>query len=289
MSVRITLLITYPIKSCAGIKLESSIIDASGLQWDRQWVVVDERGNTLTQRTVPTMVLIQPTIDGDYLVLSAPGQKNISIALKAKVTPAVAVAVQIWQDATYGADEGEEVAAWLSQFLGQPCRLLRVHAQARRTLSKAWVRQWEMQADESIDLLVNTHFGFADGFPFLICNESSLQELNAAIQADGDMPVDMHRFRPNIVINGMTAYEEDYALRLYGGGHYFAKLKHCTRCPMPNVDPSTAVVGTQPSIALAKTRHTTEGICFGINAALYRASEYSTVQVGQALTVDLCF
>lgn len=287
MSVFISHLISYPIKSCAGIGVEESAISAAGLQWDRQWVVVDAIGNMLTQRTVPTMVLIQPHIDKDYMVLSAPNQKNIAINLHTQATSAVAV--QIWQDATYGSDEGDEVAAWFSQFLEQPCRLLRVHNQARRTLSKAWIRQWQKASSNAVDLLLETHFGFADGFPFLICNEDSLTELNETIVAEGDKAIEMSRFRPNIVVQGLEAYEEDYALGFYGGGHYFAKLKNCTRCPMPNVDPTNAEVGAQPALALVKTRRTAEGIIFGVNAALYQPSEQPTIQVGLKLEVDLSF
>ena len=84
----------------------------------------------------------------------------------------------------------------------------------------------------------------------------------------------------------LDAYEEDYVQSLQGGGHYFARLKNCTRCPLPNVNPETAEVGDQPSKALASSRRSEAGILFGINMALYHASESPFIEVGQTLEVE---
>ena len=144
MDVTITQLITYPVKSCAGIQLERSVIDYRGLQWDRQWVVVDELGQMLTQRTLPQMVLVQPSLSDQGLHLNAPHMPELILSLAMPHTPATRV--QIWGDLTWGADQGESAADWWSQYLQQPCRLLRVHTQAQRGLNQTWVRKW-LQAD----------------------------------------------------------------------------------------------------------------------------------------------
>lgn len=290
MLVKIEQLVTYPVKSCAGITVNRSEINASGLKWDRQWVVVDSNGIKLTQRSLPNMVLIQPTLTATHLCLDAPGMPRTQISLNTAVS--AAVSVQIWDDRTFGNDQGDGAASWLSHFLGISCRLLRVHPNAQRGLHSHWIRQWlKTQNNPQLNTqqLSTTHFGFADGFPFLICNQSSLDELNAEIQQQGTETVSMNRFRPNIVISGLEAYDEDYVISLEGNGHYFAKLKNCTRCPMPNVDPITANVGTQPGLALVKTRRTNEGILFGINAALYQADERGWIEVGQVLQVEMGF
>ena len=283
MDLTITQLVTYPVKSCAGIQLERSAIDYRGLQWDRQWVVVDELGQMLTQRTLPQMVLVQPSLSDHWLHLNAPQMPELAVRLAAP--PTAATRVQIWDDVTWGADQGESAADWWSQYLQQPCRLLRVHTQAQRGLNQTWVRKW-LQVDTvpaQTAGLAQTTFGFADGFPFLICNEASLIELNARITEQGDTPIGMDRFRPNIVVQGLEAYEEDYLLSLGNTSLQFAKLKTGPRCPMPNIAPATAHVGLQPALALRDSRHTIDGITFGVNAALYDAQPNATVEVGQGL------
>lgn len=291
MQLEITQLYTYPIKSCAGIPLSRSEISSRGLKWDREWVVVDEVGRKLTQRTLAKMVLIQPTITENCLVLNAPEMPESKVSLE-RTESAPPVGVKIWDDHTLGQDEGDDVALWLSQYLGISCRLLRVHPQAKRGVGFAWVNQWlnldTVPRDEATELSA-AHFGFADGFPFLICHEESLAELNQTIQASGDSAVEMLRFRPNIVVKGIAPFEEDYIVCLEGGSHHFAKLKNCTRCPMPNVDPATAQVGEQPALALASTRRTMEGIIVGVNAALYKPSQSSWIEVGQSLQAELSF
>lgn len=289
MDVTITQLITYPVKSCAGIQLERSAIDYRGLQWDRQWVVVDELGQMLTQRTLPQMVLVQPSLSDQYLHLNAPHMPELRLSLARPHIPATRV--QVWDDVTWGADQGESAADWWSQYLQQPCRLLRVHTQAQRGLNQTWVRKW-LQADAvpaQTAGLAQTTFGFADGFPFLICNEASLTELNALITEQGDVPVSMDRFRPNIVIQGLEAYDEDHLLSVGNTSLQFAKLKNCTRCPMPNVDPSNGVMGLQPALALRDSRRTIEGVTFGVNAALYKAAPDAVLAVGQALQAEFTF
>lgn len=290
MQVEVTQLCIYPIKSCAGIPLQHSEIDHRGLKWDREWVIVDEQGQMLTQRTAPIMTLIQPTITEHSLLLQAPTMPELAVSLD--LDESVAMRLRIWDDLTLGADQGEAAAAWLSQFLQQPCRLLRVHTKAQRGLSQTWVRKW-LQADlapaEAPDL-AQTHFGFADGFPFLICNQASLDELNALIVQQGaDEPIEIERFRPNIVIQGLEAYEEDHLLSLVGAGLQFAKLKNCTRCPLPNVNPVTAAIGLQPGLALRDSRRTLEGVTFGVNAALFGLEAPATLTVGQQLEAEFNF
>lgn len=289
MQVQITQLFTYPVKSCAGIELQHSELDYSGLKWDRQWVVVDEQGKMLTQRTVPVMTLVQPRLTEQTLYLNAPDMPELPVSLDQE--PEAAIRVQIWGDQTWGADQGEAAAIWLSQFLQQPCRLLRVHPKAQRGLSQTWVRKW-LQSDQVPTEAVGldkTYFGFADGFPFLICNEASLAALNQLILQQGNEPISINRFRPNIVISGLEAYKEDHLLSLVGDGLGFAKLKDCTRCPLPNVNPETAEIGLQPALALRDSRRTLQGVTFGVNAALYQLSSERQIAVGQHLTVAFNF
>ncbi|MCQ9615589.1 MOSC N-terminal beta barrel domain-containing protein [Paenalcaligenes niemegkensis] len=290
MNVEITDLYVYPIKSCAGLSLQSSPISSRGLKWDREWVIVNSSGQMVTQRTLPRLALVAPTVSETHLHLVAPGMAPFMLSLDAAVSPTIAVTV--WSAQTLGYDEGDAVAAWLSTYLsvdGESYRLLRTHPQAKRRIGERWLEAWQKQSQYESELLNQTAFAFADGFPFLICNRASLDELNAEIQKQGDAPIAMERFRPNIVLSGLDAYEEDYLLTLQGGGNAFAKLKDCTRCLLPNVEPLTAEVGHQPWNALSDTRQFEAGVLFGVNAGLSDVSPEGVIRVGQRLDVAFNF
>lgn len=285
MSVCVTALYSYPIKSCAAVQWTRCTISPAGLAWDRQWVIVAADGQKMTQRTVPRMALLQPDIQAQHMYVRAPGMPDLRVTLARPESPPI-VDVQIWDDWTRCQDEGTDAAEWLSAFLGISCRLLRVHPSAHRPVSATWLRKWADRSGHSPQFLQRGQFGFADGFPFLICNQRSLDELNNLIRLQNGSEIAMARFRPNIVVQGLESYEEDYVQSLQGGGHYFASLKQCTRCSMPNVDPKTAHVGDQPGRALLHSRRSASGVLFGINMALYQASECPVIEVGQTLNVD---
>lgn len=283
MKVEITDLYIYPIKSCAGLRLEHSQLSERGLKWDREWIIVDDAGRMATQRTLPQLALITPHISDTHLHLSAPGMVPFMISLD--VALSTAVPVKVWRDQTLGYDEGDAVASWLSHYLnitGVSFRLLRTHPESRRHIDIAWLNAWQRETQIQSDTLRNSTFAFADGFPLLICNKASLDALNERIQEQGDAPITMQRFRPNIVISGIEAYAEDELISINGGGHSFAKLKNCTRCKLPNVDPITALVGNQPWDTLIVHRRFPSGICFGVNAGLSVLGDSGDIRVGQS-------
>lgn len=284
MNITISDLYIYPIKSCAGVRLERSQISARGLQWDREWIIVDQAGRMATQRRLPQLALITPRISETHLHLTAPGMVPFMISLDAAFS--APIAIQVWQDQVLGSDEGDAVASWLSQYLnseGASYRLLRIHPEAQRHIDIAWLNPWQRKTQRQSATLRDTEFAFADGFPFLICNKASLDALNVAIQEQGDAAIRMERFRPNIVISGIEAYAEDNLLSLEGEDYDFAKLKNCTRCKLPNVDPLTAEVGHQPWDALMMHRRFPSGVWFGINAGLSRLGDNNEIYVGQGL------
>ncbi|HLS42515.1 MAG TPA: MOSC N-terminal beta barrel domain-containing protein [Paenalcaligenes sp.] len=283
MVVEVTDLFVYPVKSCAGIRLQQSPISESGLKWDREWLIVDSTGRMVTQRTVPQLALIQAVPSDTHLRLSAPGMAPFSFSLDAAVTSAIPVTV--WRDQTLGCDEGDAVANWLSQYLntGERFRLVRNHPEAQRHIGRDWLSAWRRQTGGENELISSSVFAFADSFPFLICNTASLQALNQTIVEQGDEAVMMERFRPNIVVSGLSAYQEDELRSLQADSFQFEKLKICTRCKLPNVDPFTAEVGEQPWNALIATRRFPPGLLFGVNAGLSTVSPNSEIRVGQSL------
>ena len=288
MPISILSLHTYPVKSCAGIDHTSVAISESGLFLDRQWVVVDGNGIFLTQRQHARMALIQPRISSSCdLTLSAPGMPDMQVPWLTDSANPAPIPVRIWKADTLGQDEGNTVANWLSDFLGLPCRLLRVHPNAERHASLEHVEHWRAKySDSSPDFPVHHRFGFADGFPFLIANQSSLDDLNQRLQAKGLDAVPMNRFRPNIVLQGLDAFEEDYLSCIKTGALTLATVKRCARCPIPNIDQFTAVSAPEPGLTLAGYRQFPEGILFGVNAVVAGAKAGTTLRAGAQVDAE---
>jgi uncharacterized protein YcbX len=288
MPFAIASLHSYPVKSCAGLTHQQATITPGGLENDRHWVIVDQYGIFMTQRTYPRMALVRPRVEDGILTLSAPGMPDITVP---RPTPdaARAVPVRIWAADTLGADEGDTVAQWLSDFLGTPCRLLREHPDARRIASPDHVDTWIDKHGEWEQGFSHEHrFGFADGFPFLVTSQSSLDELNRQLLDKSAAPITMNRFRPNIVVDGLDAYDEDHLIGMRIGGLAFAFVKACARCPIPNIDPATAAVGIEPGPTLKAHRMFPQGMLFGVNAVMTGA-EHATVRVGDDVEPEFSF
>ena len=290
MRLAIHSLYSYPVKSCAGITHERVRVTGSGLDFDRHWVIVDARGVFMTQRQHPRMVLIRPEPIADGLWLRAPGQADCFVPPPRAQAEAVTVA--IWGTPTLGADQGDEAAAWLSAFIGAPCRLLRLHPRAHRLASLPHVTRWiQTHPDWPHSFLpVDRHaFAFADGFPFLVANLHSLEELNGQLADQGIAPVDMIRFRPNIVLQGLEPYDEDHLAGFRAGDAGFAFVKACARCPIPNVDPLTGATAAEPGRTLARHRQFEQGVLFGMNAVAALPEGGTWLQAGDIIEPEYDF
>lgn len=290
MTVTIHSLYTYPVKSCAGVPHRTIAVAEAGLAYDRHWVIVDAQGVFMTQRQYPRMVLIRPEPAVDGLWLRAPGQASCFVPLPPKGAPAVPV--KIFRADTLGADQGGEAARWLSAFLGIPCRLLHVHARAQRPASPEHVARWlDRHTDwpQPFSAPGQHQFAFADGFPFLVTNLRSLDALNEQLHAGGHPPVDMIRFRPNIVLDGLEAYEEDYLAGFRAARMAFAFVKACARCPIPNVDPATGQTAEEPGRTLARHRQFEQGVLFGLNAIVSVAQSQERLSVGDTFEPEYDF
>ncbi len=276
----ITQLFIYPVKSCAGIEVSQSVLDYTGLQRDREWMIVDQYGMFLTQRQIPHMVWITPELNAEGLILRAPGQADITIALD-KRGPSRPVTV--WRDTLPADDMGDAAAKWLDQFLavpGKQFRLVRFSVQASRISSTLWT--------DGID----APNMFSDGFAALVITQSALDVLNKRMTEAGQLPVSMHRFRPNIVIEGLDAHDEDdlknMRIHTAAGLIELSMVKPCTRCPIPNIDPFTAQSSPEVSEMLRSYRSLSRmdgAICFGMNAIVTGGAGL-TLHTGQPFEAD---
>lgn len=219
----------YPIKSCAGIALDEARLFAHGLEYDRHWMLVDTNGRFVTQRTMPRMALIETELAGGELVVRAPGQTPFHTPLDASaLSEAARIEVTVWRSTLTALDTGAEAAQWFSAFLGAPLRLVRFDPSAQRIANR------ERTGDTIAPLR------FADGYPLLVIGQASLDDLNARLAKKGVDAIPMNRFRPNLVLRGIEAYEEDYidTLRIATEASEIGLriVKPCTRCPIPTID-----------------------------------------------------
>jgi len=229
---RIAALYTYPIKSCAGITSDTLRFDDLGPLDDRRWMLVDDAGEFLTQREVPALALVRPSRLDDGLRVLAPGMP----ALTVPGTGGERRATYCWDDRCAGFDEGVEARVWFSEYLGRPARLLRFDAGAPRTAS----RNWAGDAAGHAGALTR----FTDGFPLLVVSRASLLALNLRLAQQGLADAGIVQFRPNVVLDGLDAFEEDLldtftTVPARGPAVTLRLVKPCTRCTIPEVDLGT--------------------------------------------------
>jgi hypothetical protein len=275
MNARLRALRLYPVKSCGGIELAEAVLRETGLEFegigDREWVVVDPDGRFLSQRTHPRMALIQARISGGLLRLTAPDMPLIEIR---PVVRGEASRVSVWNDQVEALDQGPVAGDWLGEFLQTNCRLMRFHPQARRL------------SDPGRTNGVVAPYRFADAFALLIVSLASLADLNRRLTDRSAQAVGIERFRPNLVLEGIGPYEEDYVREVRIGPARIRPTKRCARCSVPGVDPATGRFTNQVPDFLAGYRGTPEGVMFGINA-IATAGIGARLAAGQDVEVEL--
>jgi uncharacterized protein len=278
MTASIDQLFLYPIKGCRGIAVERATLTATGLEvdgiGDREWVVVDGQGEFLSQRELPKMTLIETRLTSTTLRLKAPGMLQLEVPFASEGD---VVNVTVWNDTVAAVTQGEIADAWFSRYLGQPCRLMRFDPEARRLSNVRYTGATQAP------------YKFADAFALLIASTTSLADLNARLGKRGVAPVGIERFRPNIVLAGIEAFEEDYLERVTIGAAELRVVKPCVRCSVPNVDPVTGESSTEPGDTLALYRDNTRagGVTFGVNAIVIRGDVELRRGDAAELTLDL--
>lgn len=274
---RIGQLWVHPIKSCAGTRVSRSRLFPTGLEWDRRWMVVDAEGVFVSQRELPYMARIHPRVDASHLHVTAPGVPPLVLPLTS-LDGCERVRVKVWGDEVSAIDMGQASADWFTQYLAQPgasavLRSLRLVAFDTVVAST----QPRLSSDKWTGGLAVPNL-FGDGFPLLATSQASLDDLNARLVSRGALAVDMRRFRPNLVLEGLEAHDED---RLEGLALdvsqpnaalpvrvFLALTKPCARCPIPDVDPDTAERGTAVGDTLATYRRDARlkgAVTFGVN------------------------
>jgi uncharacterized protein YcbX len=265
IDLRLHSLHVYPIKSCAGITLAEALLIETGLEFDRAWMVVDPQGRFVTQRELPRMALIRPTLRQSDMVLRAPGMLALHVQLDTVETPTRAT---VWRDEVAAYDMGDLCAQWFSDFLGQPLRLVRFDPEHKRLSDKRWSGA------------IDAENAFADGFPLLVASSAGLAEFNRRLAAAGHDAVTMERFRPNLVLDGLDAHGEDVLDEIVfdsdDGVVRLKLVKPCGRCSIPDVDPASGEPGHAVGDTLASYRADARldgALTFGMNAVIVEGVE----------------
>lgn len=270
--IRLSGLFAYPVKSMRGSALDGAELDALGLVGDRRFVVVDQAGRFLTQRTHPKLTLITATLDSTRLALEAGGAGRVTV-FRASDPSAPLRPVVFWKpEGLVAEDCGSTVATWLSDLLEVKCSLVRIGRQFFRPILKP-------QIARPGDVV-----SFADSYPVGLVGEESLADLNQRLAARGAAPVSMNRFRPNLVISGGGIFAEDGWSRLRIGEVVFRVAKPCVRCVIPTIDQLTGEGGAEPLRTLAGYRRDAAfpaNVNFGQN--LIHETKSGTLRVGDVV------
>jgi uncharacterized protein YcbX len=240
----------FPLKSARGIAVDTVEVEARGPVGDRRWMMIDRQGLLVTQRELPQLALLaaEPIEAGLRLGF---GGETLDIARPPAGTPRVPATV--WRD-TLPLPEAAPAAAWLSRLFGVPLRLVYQPDDAVRPVNP----EWSADGDE---------VSLADGFPLLVATTASL----AAVERAVGEPMEMRRFRPNLVIDGAEPWEEDRWATIRVGPVELDLVKPCARCTVPTVDPDRGeFAGDEPLGALRRLRLSADrrvpGVLFGWNA-----------------------
>ena len=236
----------YPLKSAGGEALRSAEMDSFGLARDRRWMLVDDAGVFVSQRSTPAMALLRALARDDGLHLA---HDDAELLVTVPRADAPLCDVDIWGDQVAALRADASASEWVSARIGRAVHLVYLPDTARRAVDPAFASAGELVA-------------FSDGFPLLLITQASLDSLNERLER----PVPMNRFRPNIVIAGADAHAEDEWRRLRIGGAEVALVKPCSRCAVPSVDQATAERDTAINRTLASYRRRDGAIYFGMNA-----------------------
>lgn len=254
----------YPVKSCQGQALKEMIVTQEGPEGDRQWMLVDENGEFLTQRTLPKLATVQVMSNDQGLSLGlgkqffvVPKNNSFKRLIKAKV----------WNDEVEAALEADLFSQAFSQYLGVNCRLVRYTPNSKRHVP--WTQEGEWKPEVR----------FADGRPLSLLNTKSLEDLNTKLAT----PVGIDRFRGNIVFNGTQAFEEEAWKKIRIGEVVFSNPKKCSRCKMITMDQKTGVSeNPEPLKTLSTYRRDGNKVNFGV---LWIPENPGVIRLGDSVQV----
>jgi uncharacterized protein YcbX len=252
----------YPIKSLGGISIQSAEVEERGLRYDRRWMLVDETNCFITQRSYPQMALIKVERTNSLLTIVHKQNKLTPLTIKTFPYDEEKIDVQIWKDNVTALKYNDDVNEWFTKAIGINCCLVYMPDSTKRKTNP--------------DFAKNKIVSFADGYPFLIIGEESLKDLNNRLP----VPLQMNRFRPNLVFKGGNSFDENNWKAVRMGNAEFKVVKPCSRCSVTTINQETGERGKEPLTTLAQFRSNSGQVLFGQNMVCERTG---IVNVGDEL------
>lgn len=253
----------YPIKSLGGIRLTEAKVEERGFQYDRRWMLVDQTGRFVSQREFPVLALLQVKLREDGLLVFFKRNPDHQLFIPFDLAEGPDILVVIWHDQVIGKVVSKAIGRWFSDFLGFEVELVVMPESTQRKVDLRYAVNGESVS-------------FADGMPFLIIGQASLDELNSRL----DSSVPMNRFRPNLVFSGGQPFLEDELRKIRISSAEFQIVKPCARCVLTTVDQETGEKGKEPLRTLAAYRTVNNKVMFGQNVVALKLGE---VKVGDEL------
>eukprot|EP00026_Physarum_polycephalum_P002275 Phypoly_transcript_02281.p1 GENE.Phypoly_transcript_02281~~Phypoly_transcript_02281.p1 ORF type:complete len:806 (+),score=63.06 Phypoly_transcript_02281:39-2420(+) len=280
-------LVVYPIKSCSGFEVSEWKADGMGLQYDREWALVDSKGMYVNQKKVPKLCLVRPTIDIDngFLHLDAENNPRLSLFLteipgsptgESSVDFDEELSLRICGDNCAGFPYGKEVTQWFYAVTGAPNLVLVRKNPLKERASRLAATKMDLD---------DTNIRFSNESPFLLISKVSVRDVVSRITIKHDY-IGESSFRANIVVDGgLVPYEEDDWNHISINGHTFQSLGGCNRCKMITIDQGRGTEGQEPLKTLAHYRRVNTGrILFGIHIAVCNEErKMMTVRVGDTV------
>jgi uncharacterized protein YcbX len=255
----------YPIKSLGGVRFEEAWVEEKGFQYDRRWMLVKEDGTFITQREFPDLALLKIAMAHDSILVYHNKDRSQQIRIPFEQMLDEKIEVKVWDDHITAVKVGVEYDLWFSEKLGFKVFLVKMAESTLRKVDPKYAKNSETVS-------------FADGMPYLIIGQSSLDELNSRL----NNPVSMNRFRPNIVFSGGRPFGEDQMNSIRIGELDFSLIKPCARCMLTTIDQATAEKGKEPLKTLASYRTFGNRVLFGQNMV---AMSKGKIKVGDPLVI----
>jgi uncharacterized protein len=263
--ITVSQLYIYPIKSLGGISVSSVNLTDRGFEHDRRWMLIDDNNHFLTQREFSEMALLQVEILKNGLNVYHKKDKSDGIIIPFAPQANERIDTNIWGVPCSPLLVSSDIDKWFSEKLHTGCRLVYMDEET------------QVAVDERYSIN-NSLTSFSDGYPILMISEASLTDLNHRIRE----MLPMNRFRPNLIISGTTAFEEDSMQEFVINLLPFYGVKPSARCVMTTIDQFTAEKGKEPLRTLATYRSMNNKIYFGQNVI---AGERGGISLGDQVTV----
>lgn len=207
----------YPIKSTQAVQVSASLVQLSGLAFDRTFMLTEPNGKFITARKDSVLFSFSalPMAQGLWVQY----QNDCAIEVRYQDFQRQETC-EVWGNHFHAYIASDHINQWFSEKIQR-------NVQLRWTgfTSQRMIKHYPEQA-----------LSFADGYPVLLTNQATLE----AVQRQCPVPINMAQFRPNLVIDHVNAFSEHQWKTIQIGSVRFAHAKPCTRCILTTRNPDTA-------------------------------------------------